>query len=96
MHSGCAFLCRRGAMVMSFQRDRAILEGDLSAYMNQMAKVNSTVSDFALRKDASEWGVVEIGSQMAFYLLWPPWVRHRPARCAAAYLTCGWIHLCLG
>ncbi|EFJ47320.1 hypothetical protein VOLCADRAFT_120968 [Volvox carteri f. nagariensis] len=68
---------RNGSVVASFHQPSAVQEGDLSAYMNTLAKRNHVMSTFQLTKDATRWGLVDEDSGAVFYVLWPPWVRHR-------------------
>lgn len=68
---------RNGSIVMSFERGRAITEGDLSSYMNTLSKTSPMVAAYRLLKDASQWGLVDEETQAVFYVMWPPWVRHR-------------------
>ncbi|KAI8466205.1 MAG: hypothetical protein J3K34DRAFT_524737 [Monoraphidium minutum] len=68
----------RGAVVVSFSRGLAAAEGDVSAYMNRLARSGGTALQFRLCKDAARWGVVEDEGDTAFYALWPPWSPHRP------------------
>lgn len=35
------------------------------------------VSEYALRKDANRWGIVEETVDHVFFVLWPPWVHQR-------------------
>jgi hypothetical protein len=100
---------RTGALVMCFDRSQAVLEGDLSAYMQQLAKSHwlvgrrpahlpsqyvlgqhmsgqpllepthplPQINEYRLTKDGTHWGVEDLQTQSVFYLVWPPWVRHR-------------------
>eukprot|EP00798_Chlamydomonas_sp_ICE-L_P030306 gene30306-35295_t len=68
---------RSGSIVISFDKVEALSQGDLGNYMNNFAKCNHLVSEFRLLKDASQWGMVDEDTQTIFYVLWPPWVRHR-------------------
>jgi hypothetical protein len=74
---------RNGSIVMSFDRARAITEGDLSSYMNTLAKASPMAAAYRLFKDASQWGLVDEETQAVFYVMWPPWVRHRCVRVCA-------------
>lgn len=73
-----------GGVVVSFDIGRAVCEGDLSSYMNQLAKANAHVLAYNLAKDATQWGLVDEMSGAVFYVLFPPWVRQKymgtPAR----------------
>lgn len=66
-----------GSLVITFDRTRASSEGDLSTYMNHMAKNSKLAADFLLAKDAIQWGLVDSESPAVFYVLWPPWVHHK-------------------
>ncbi|KXZ54593.1 hypothetical protein GPECTOR_4g658 [Gonium pectorale] len=68
---------RNGAVVFSFDRNRAVAEGDISSYMNTLAKRHHLVASYQLLKDATQWGLVDAASQGVFFVMWPPWVRHR-------------------
>ncbi|KAL6759204.1 hypothetical protein V8C86DRAFT_1351378 [Haematococcus lacustris] len=68
---------RSGALVLSFDRTCAVVEGDLSSYMQNLAKNSALVAEYHLAKDGIQWGLVDPETQAVFYLLWPPWVRHR-------------------
>ena len=64
-------------MVVSFDKSRAVSEGDLTSYMNTLAKRHHLVAAFHLLKDATQWGLVDADTGAVFYVLWPPWVRHK-------------------
>ncbi len=64
-------------MVVSFDRSRAVAEGDVTSYMNTLAKRHHLVAAFHLLKDSTQWGLSDPGSGAVFYVMWPPWVRHR-------------------
>ncbi|GLI59937.1 hypothetical protein VaNZ11_001987 [Volvox africanus] len=68
---------RNGSVVASFQMSTAVEEGDLSSYMNTLCKRNHVVATYQLTKDATRWGLVDEGTGAVFYVMWPPWVRHR-------------------
>ncbi|GLC33522.1 hypothetical protein PLESTM_000080500 [Pleodorina starrii] len=68
---------RNGSVVACFHKASAVSEGDLSSYMNTFAKRDHVVATYQLTKDATRWGLVDEASGAAFYVLWPPWVRHR-------------------
>ncbi|GIL52861.1 hypothetical protein Vafri_8631 [Volvox africanus] len=68
---------RNGSVVVSFQMSTAVQEGDLSSYMNTLCKRNHVVATYQLIKDATRWGLVDEGTGAVFYVMWPPWVRHR-------------------
>ncbi|PNW83149.1 hypothetical protein CHLRE_06g308650v5 [Chlamydomonas reinhardtii] len=66
-----------GSVVVSFDKSRAVSEGDLTSYMNTLAKRHHLVAAFHLLKDATQWGLVDADTGAVFYVLWPPWVRHK-------------------
>eukprot|EP00877_Chromochloris_zofingiensis_P007766 jgi/Chrzof1/3242/Cz12g17030.t1 len=67
-----------GALVISFDRTAAVKEGDITAYMNQMAKQGDLVIQYRLTKDTAKWGLLEDdGGTSVFYVFWPPWTTHR-------------------
>ncbi|KAG2426311.1 hypothetical protein HXX76_013068 [Chlamydomonas incerta] len=66
-----------GSVVVSFDKSRAVSEGDLTSYMNTLAKRHHLVAAFHLLKDATQWGLVDGDTGAVFYVLWPPWVRHK-------------------
>ncbi|KAG2436100.1 hypothetical protein HYH02_011611 [Chlamydomonas schloesseri] len=66
-----------GSVVVSFDKARAVSEGDLTSYMNTLAKRHHLVAAFHLLKDATQWGLVDADTGAVFYVLWPPWVRHK-------------------
>lgn len=66
-----------GSIVITFDKGRAVIEGDLSAYMNHMAKNSLLVSQFHLSKDSVQWGLGDSDSPAVFYVYWPPWLHHR-------------------
>jgi len=68
---------RSGAVVLSFDKVRATSEGDLPAYMANMVKHGALVAEYKLVKDGAQWGLVDSETQSVFYVMWPPWVRHR-------------------
>lgn len=68
---------RSGAVVVSFDRRRALAEGDLPTYMQNLVKSHWLVAEYSLVKDGTQWGLVDDETQSVFYLMWPPWVRHR-------------------
>ena len=68
-----------GCMVVSFHRDLAAQEGDITAYMNQHSRLDLTVQTFKLIKDTTQWGLLAEGTGEGqgwgvFYVYWPPWV----------------------
>lgn len=68
---------RSGSIVISFDKAEALVQGDLAMYMNNFAKNNREVHEFRLIKDASQWGLIDTDTQTIFFVLWPPWQRHR-------------------
>lgn len=68
---------KSGGIVMSFDKNRAVAEGDLSSYMNQLSKVNNHVLSYGLTKDSTQWGMVDEDTQSVFFVFWAPWVRHK-------------------
>jgi hypothetical protein len=41
------------------------------------SQVNVHVSAFHLLKDATQWGLLDEDGRTVFYVMWPPWCRHR-------------------
>jgi len=68
-----------GCVVAVFDTHKAEQEGDLTAFMAQMAATHDTVVDFKLLRDASRWGLLDDAGVLAYYVFWPPWVAHRQA-----------------
>jgi len=68
---------RSGAMVVAFDQLKAVAEGDLPAYMQQLVLHHCLVAEYKLTKDGTQWGLEDQESGSVFYLLWPPWQRHR-------------------
>ena len=66
-----------GAVVMCFDKERAVTEGDMSSYMQHFQKGSRIVAEYKLVKDGSQWGLVDTETGSVFFVLWPPWVRHR-------------------
>jgi hypothetical protein len=67
-----------GCIVVSFHRDLAAHEGDITSYMNQHYRTDLTVQTFKLVKDAVQWGILSTlpdntVSWGVFYVYWPPW-----------------------
>ncbi|GFH20638.1 predicted protein, partial [Haematococcus lacustris] len=54
---------RSGALVLSFDRTCAVVEGDLSAYMQNLAKNSALVAEYHLAKDGIQWGLVDPETQ---------------------------------
>lgn len=51
--------------------------GDMSSYMQNFQKSSRIASEFKLVKDGTQWGLLDPETQGVFYVVWPPWVRHR-------------------
>ncbi|GAX83969.1 hypothetical protein CEUSTIGMA_g11393.t1 [Chlamydomonas eustigma] len=66
-----------GALVMCFDKLRAVGEGDLSTYMRNVVKLGKIAADYRLMKDGTQWGLLDVETQSVFFVVWPPWVRHR-------------------
>jgi hypothetical protein len=67
-----------GCIVVSFHRDLASHEGDITSYMNQHYRTDLTVQTFKLVKDTAQWGILstlpnDTLSWGVFYVYWPPW-----------------------
>jgi len=71
-----------GSLVISFNRELAAQEGDVTAYMNQHHRTNITVQAFSLVKSAAQWGMLTPHTSAGvasgqpcgvFYVYWPPW-----------------------
>ena len=65
-----------GCIVMCFEKER-IGDGDITSYMNLMARANDIVKEFSLKKDASRWGVTDADVPQVYYVFWPPWVHKK-------------------
>ena len=68
-----------GSIVVSFHRELAAKEGDITSYMNQHYRTDLTVQTFKLVKDTAQWGLLAAPepaelSWGVFYVYWPPWV----------------------
>lgn len=66
-----------GSIVMSFHKELAAEEGDITAYMNQHYRIDITVQSFKLIKDTNQWGLLaDPASEFSwgvYYVYWPPW-----------------------
>jgi hypothetical protein len=68
-----------GSIVISFHKDLAAREGDITSYMNQHYRTDLTVQTFKLVKDTSQWSILAAAepkelSWGVFFVYWPPWV----------------------
>jgi hypothetical protein len=66
-----------GSIVMSFHKELAAQEGDITAYMNQHYRTDITVQSFKLIKDTNQWALLadpecEYGWGV-YYVYVPPW-----------------------
>ena len=70
---------KTGCLVIEFDAHAAEEEGDLTTFMNHMAKDHITVLEFQLTRDPTKWGLITEGGDDpgAYYVMWPPWVSHR-------------------
>ena len=67
-----------GCIVLSFHKQLAALEGDITTYMNQHYRTNITVQTFKLAKDTVQWAVTTADGDPelewgVFFVYWPPW-----------------------
>eukprot|EP00955_Chlamydomonas_euryale_P083098 363798-Chlamydomonas_euryale.AAC.3 len=76
-HSKQVFEDASGAVVLCFDRAAAVATGDLSSYMQNFVRAGRLAAEFRLVKDAAQWGILDDETGSVFYVLWPPWVRHR-------------------
>jgi hypothetical protein len=65
-----------GCIAVVFDTKRAEQEGDVTAFMGQMALTHDTVLEFKLHRDATRWGLLDDAMIYAYYVFWPPWVAH--------------------
>jgi hypothetical protein len=69
------------AIVACFDEVQAAAEGDLSSYMQVLAKSSHPVmSDYKLVKDSSQWGVRDEDTASRFFAFLPPWAKKKKSK----------------
>ncbi|QDZ17758.1 hypothetical protein HOP50_01g02660 [Chloropicon primus] len=72
-----AFVDDTGYVVVSYLKEGMSLK-HVNAYMNRFAKLNATVYEFKLKKDATRWGVTNEEMENTFFVFCPPWIHSKP------------------
>lgn len=67
-----------GNFILSFNCQQCSSQGDLFAYMNQLAMSHMVVQEFNLRKDAHKWGLVDQETDTVFFVFVSPWGKYNP------------------
>ena len=63
---------RSGFIMAAFSEAAATTEGDITAYMNELVRLNAVSDDWLLSKTSSMWAAKVSGCLL--YSLRPPWV----------------------
>lgn len=66
-----------GAIVICFDEIAAAEEGDLSSFMQALAKSSEPVIAGNQLVKSSQWGVRDDDTASRFYAFWPPWAKKR-------------------